>query len=41
MQDAQNAAATRVLWEVFGDEQALHFCMGPPFKDMWLRFVGM
>lgn len=39
MQDAQNAVATRVLFELFGEEQALHHSMASPFKDLWLRCV--
>eukprot|EP00983_Pelagomonas_calceolata_P090716 1157455-Pelagomonas_calceolata.AAC.7 len=39
-QDAQNAVATRALFELFGEEQALHHSMAPPFKDMWLRWAA-
>lgn len=39
MQDAQNAASTRALYEVVGDEQPLHHSLGPPFKELWLGWV--
>ncbi len=38
-QDAQNAVATRALFELFAEEQALHHSLASPFKDMWLRYA--
>ena len=37
VQEAQNAAALRALFELLGGEQPLHHLLPSPHRELWLR----